>query len=250
MKLMGFMILSLALLLGLFCPLFAITGDEVIAKVEDSLTGPKDTESKSEMRLANSDGSSKEKRVMKMWMAGKDKRVIKFMEPAGIEGISLLVIGDDEMYLYLPALNKIRRIEGGSKNEDFQGTDFSYNEMGSYEYKKDYSTQLKAEDAASYTLELTRNPGSDRKYSKMIMTVDKSNFVPKKIELYDGANLNKVMTISVVKQEGKYQFPTEIRMENLVKKHYTEISISDTKFDQGLEAKEVFNKRFLKKKAK
>jgi outer membrane lipoprotein-sorting protein len=241
---------GLVLVSGLFCPVFAVTGDEVIAKVEEILSAPKDTESKSEMVLANADGSAKEKRVLKMWMAGKDQRVIKFMEPAGIEGIGLLVSGEDEMYLYLPAMNKIRRIEGGSKNEDFQGTDFSYNEMGAYEYKKDYSTQLKSEDAQAYTLELVRNPGSDRKYSKLMMTVDKSNFVPKKIDLYDGGSIVKVMTISSVKEEGNYRFPAVIRMDNLVKKHYTEITISDTKFDQGLEGKEVFCKRFLKKKAK
>lgn len=37
--------------------------------------------------------------------------------------------GRDEIYLYLPALNRVRRVTGGSRNNSVFGTDFSYNDL-------------------------------------------------------------------------------------------------------------------------
>jgi outer membrane lipoprotein-sorting protein len=228
--------------------LYALSGDDVLAKVEKTLSGPKDYQGTATMTLSRSDGSQKEQRSLRMWMAGKEKRVIKFLSPAGIEGIALLALGDDEMYLYLPAQNKIRRIEGGGKNEDFQGTDFSYNEMGSYDYQKDYACEIRSENDARWTLQLTKRPGADRPYDTLAMVVDKASNVPLTIELYQGGRLRKVLTILEVTTKDSYTVPVRLRMENVERKHVTEMTISDLLFDQGFEAKDVFSKRFLKKK--
>jgi outer membrane lipoprotein-sorting protein len=227
---------------------FAESGDEVLAKVERTLTGPRDYEGTSTMILSRTDGTQKEQRSLRMWVAGKEKRVIKFLSPAGIEGIGLLTLSDSEMYLYLPAQNKIRRIEGGGKNEDFQGTDFSYNEMGSYDYQKDYSSEIQSEDETSWTLTLKRKPGADRPYDRLVMVVDKSSSVPKTIELYQGDRMKKLLTILEVEKTGDYVLPVRLRMENVEKKHVTEMTIGGLRLDQGLEANDVFSKRFLKKK--
>ncbi len=227
---------------------YALTGDEILAKVEASLSGPKDYECLATMTLANKDGSKREERSLRIWAAGKDKQIIKFVTPASVNGIALLNEGANEMNLYLPAQNKIRRIEGGSKNDDFQGTDFSYNEMGSYEYKNDYSAEITSENDASYTLALARKPASTRPYEKLVMTVNKQDFIPGRIELYQNGALKKILTISEVKKSGTYTIPVKIRMENVVKSHYTEIVMSDVKFDQDLEKNDIFSKRFLKKK--
>jgi outer membrane lipoprotein-sorting protein len=248
MKKTAVALLSAAFLVEAGAFAYAITGDEVLAKVEASLTGPKDYECLATMTLANDDGSKREERSLRIWAAGKEKQLIKFVTPASVNGIALLSESADEMYLYFPAQNKIRRIEGGSKNDDFQGTDFSYNEMGSYEYKNDYIAELASETDSAYGLVLTRKPASTRAYDKLVMTVDKPDFIPSKIELYQNGALKKILTISEVKKSGTYTIPVRIKMENVVKSHYTEIVMTDVKFDQGLEANDVFSKRFLKKK--
>jgi outer membrane lipoprotein-sorting protein len=229
--------------------LYGLTGDEILKKTEETLSGPEDYEGRLTMTLANSDGSGKEERALKVWFAGKEKRVIKFLSPPSMNGIGLLSLDDDEMYLYLPAQNKIRRIEGGVKNDDFQGTDFSYNEMGSYDYRKDYSAGLHAEDEKTYTLLLTKNQGSDKPYDTMIMNVDKSTFIPLTIEFYKGDTLKKILSILEIKKTGSNIIPSRIKMENVEKRHYTEMIMTEMKFDQGLLEKNIFSKRFLKKKA-
>ena len=73
----------------------------------------------------------------------KDKLLLKFSYPNDIKGTSFLVWEhkerDNERFLYLPALGRIRRIATREKNENFAGTDFSYEDisgrkLGDYTY--------------------------------------------------------------------------------------------------------------------
>jgi outer membrane lipoprotein-sorting protein len=228
---------------------YGLSGDEILARTEEILSGPKDYEGRLTMTLANNDGSEKEERTLHVWFSGKELRIIKFISPASMSGIGLLSLASDEMYLYLPAQNKIRRIEGGVKNDDFQGTDFSYNEMGSYDYRKDYTSEVASENETAYTLLLEKKPGSDKPYDKLKMTITKSDFIPRTIEFYRGDVLKKVLFILEVKKTGDRIVPSRIKMENIEKKHYTEMVMTEVKFDQGLVDRDVFSKRFLKKKA-
>jgi outer membrane lipoprotein-sorting protein len=232
-----------------FATLFAETGDEILNKIETALAGPNDYEGKAQMVLANLDGSGRETRELKLWFAGNDKRVIKFISPPGIEGIGLLTESADSMYLYLPAQNKIRKIEGGIKSEEFQGTDFSYDEMGSYEYRKDFTATVISEDTDTYTLKLSRKQESVKSYDVLVMVVDKTTYIPRKVDFSRAGKLKKVLSILEIKREQNFIVPVRIRMENPERSHYTEIVISEMKFNQGLEGRDIFTKRFLKKRA-
>jgi hypothetical protein len=68
---------------------------------------------------------------------GKNKKsVMVFKEPADVKGTAFLSWDydgpkkEDDKWLYLPALKKVRRISGTSKSEYFMGTDFAYDDMG------------------------------------------------------------------------------------------------------------------------
>ncbi|HEQ72178.1 MAG TPA: outer membrane lipoprotein-sorting protein [Spirochaetia bacterium] len=202
------------------------------------------------MVLANTDGSDREVRELKIWLAGNDRRVVKFLSPPGIEGVGLLTEADGSLYLYLPAQNRIRRIAGSVENEEFQGTDFSYNEMASYTYTDEYTATVSAEDAATWTLILTKKTDSDRVYDRLVMTVEKATSVPRRIELYKKGRCEKILTLTEIRREGKYLIPVKIRMENLIKQHYTEMTLTEVVFDQGLVTQGVFTKRFLKKQVR
>lgn len=225
--------------------LFALTGQEVLDKVEKSLTGFSDQMATCEVILGEK-GAIKETRVMKIWSAGKNKRVVKFVSPSNVKDIGILVLSDQEMYIYLPAYKKTRRIEGSMKNQNFQGTDFSYREIGSYEYSKDFDSKVIKEDDKTIQLELTKKTDSDSSYNKIIMEVEKQNFLPKKLEMYSNNELKKVLTIITTEKKGNYWALTHIKMEDLSKNHFTEIKMKEIIFDSGLEAKGIFSERFLK----
>lgn len=240
------MIICLSGIVGLF----GTTGQEVLDKVEATLTSPKDMEAYFEMSLGSTDNDrNREQRTLRIWNMGKNKRVVKFLTPSSINNVGVLALNDDEMYVYLPAYQKVRRIQGDMKNNDFQGTDFSYREMGSYNYSSDYDSSIVKEGNDTVVLNLKKKAGSDAMYDKLIMIVDKSNYMFKSIEMYTGDNKTKVLTVLLSEKNNGYWTFTKIRMENLGIKHYTEINMKDIKFDQNLDKKEIFTQRFLTRHA-
>ena len=75
------------------------------------------------------------------------KGVTVFRSPKDVAGVSYLSFDypdnpdgsakDSDSWLYLPAMKKVRRVSGSSKDDDFQGTDFTYDDMGDRSVGKD-----------------------------------------------------------------------------------------------------------------
>lgn len=226
---------------------YSLNGNEILKKMENILTAHQDSESIFEMSLGVINGKQEEIRTLKVWTAGKSKRVVKFITPPGINNVGVLALSDNEMYVYMPAYKKVRRIQGSMRNNDFQGTDFSYREMGSFNYAENYEASVKKEEDKTYILQLDRKKSSDTPYTSLVIIVDKSNYLPQKIEMYNEENLNKVLNVLESEKIGNYWSLKRIRMENLKKNHYTEILLKSVAYDQGLVEKGTFTERFLEK---
>ncbi len=80
------------------------------------------------------------KRVRSIKTYGKDKgkdeqRIMFFQSPADVKDTSFLTYDyddnskDDDQWLYLPALKKVKRIPTSDKSSSFMGSDFSYYDM-------------------------------------------------------------------------------------------------------------------------
>jgi len=232
--------------MNLLILIFMLTGNEILKKVEDTYNAPKDRVSVVKMVLVESDGSEKE-REMKIWMKGKEKKLFVFKSPADVKGVGFLVLSDEELYLYLPAFKKIRRIASHVKNEPFMGTDFSYNDLAKTEFTKNYDAKIKDENKNQYILELIPKPGSDVDYSKLIMFVNKKVFLPDSIKFFDrGGNLFKIMRNRDFNRVKNYWTIKEIEMENVKDKHKTIMKTIKEELDTGISDK-IFTKRYLKR---
>ena len=115
----------------------ALSGEEILQKLDEVEYGAKDTVAEIRMVLV-SEGGNKSERKLKMFQKGEEKRLIRFLGPADVKGIGFLDAGKDKMYVYMPAFHKIRRIAGHVKNENFAGTDFSYDDMSSELFSHKY----------------------------------------------------------------------------------------------------------------
>jgi hypothetical protein len=90
--------------------------------------------SSASMRLVNDKGQERERKttgVSSLQKNGVDSNlVVRFLEPADVRGTAFLQIQhadrDDDMWIYLPALKKTRRLVASNKRDSFVGTDFSY----------------------------------------------------------------------------------------------------------------------------
>lgn len=224
-----------------------LSGKDILAKVEGIQYAAEDQTFTMKLMLVDKDGNEKV-RTARMLQKGDEKRMFKFLSPASVKGVGILVLKDDVIYFYLPAFHKIRRIASHVKNDTFMGTDFTFDDMGSIRYTDDYDVTKKEEKDKYYILELKPKKGADKEYSKLKMWVGKEDFYSTKIEYYNKKGiLWKVMTNKDITKIGKYFVSKEMKIEDLLKNHSTKMVLSEIKFDQGLSNK-IFSLRYLKRK--
>lgn len=231
---------------------FAITGDEVLKKADAAMKAPKDMTADTKMVLIDSDGKEKV-RHMKSWVKNfpdRDSwRLMKFASPADVRNVGFLILEEDMMYLYMPEFKKVRRIASHSKKDNFMGSDFFYDDLATSDWAKHYSATIVKEDDKSYTLELKIKDGSDKPYPSAKMTVDKESSLMIRVEFNDSSGATwKIMTLNPVKI-GKFWTSDMMKMEDVKKKHKTDLEMSDIKLENGLED-DLFTERYLKRPVK
>ena len=153
----------------------------------------------SHMTLINAKGQKRERKssnMVKLQPNGVySKFLVKFSAPNDIKGTAFLQIedsdGEDDMWIYLPAMKKSRRLVANNKKDSFVGSDFSYGDIllprvSLYRHVLLRSEILDGHD--SFVVEST--PADDTVkansgYSRKITWVRKDNFLETKVEYFD-----------------------------------------------------------------
>jgi outer membrane lipoprotein-sorting protein len=223
-----------------------LTAIEILQKSDSVLNAPKDQEFNMILILTDSDGTEKVRKLT-MIQKGSDKRLIKFLSPSDQRGIAFLDLPDDIMYLYLPAFKKVRRIAGHIKNQKFAGTDFSYNDMATLSYARQYKPALVSNTEDHYILELSPMERFQNDYFKLKMWVQKVTYYPERIEYYDRDNrLWKISERRKIEKINNYRISKELDMHDVIESHRTTIILEQVKFDSGLSNK-LFTQRNMKR---
>jgi outer membrane lipoprotein-sorting protein len=242
-------ILSVLLITG---QAHALTGDEILARVDAVLSAPTDGTSTAAMTLVDKGGSTKERRLQIWTRYFKDRddwSLTKFVSPAEVRDLGFLSLADDKMYLYLPAFDRVRRIASHARKESFAGSDLSNDDLSTGRYVDHFSAKIAKETDREYVLELTRKPGSDRIYPKSIAWVNKENFTIPRMELFESDEKLWKIFEGEYKQIQGYWTLTRLTMTDVRKEHKTVMTLEDIRFDVGLDDK-TFTERYLKRRVK
>ncbi|MCS7228916.1 MAG: outer membrane lipoprotein-sorting protein [Candidatus Kryptonium sp.] len=243
---MRYLFLPIALLLFLNTSFAQLTAVEILKKVDEVSYSAKDQFYKSKVTLIDKNGRETYREAL-MYQKGTNKRLVKFTEPADIRGIGFLSLPDDVNYVYLPAFKKSRRIASHIKNQNFAGTDFTYEDMEALTYSEKWEPELLRKDDSYYVLKLTPRKGRTSDYSKLILYARVDNFYPEKIEYYDKAgNLHKILTRRKIQKIGNYWVALETEMKDIKKNHTTKLVLEDVKFDTNL-SDDIFTVRNLER---
>ncbi|MCK4653334.1 MAG: outer membrane lipoprotein-sorting protein [Candidatus Cloacimonetes bacterium] len=222
------------------------TAEDILKNSDAVVNAPQDQEISLKMTLTDK-GGNKKVREMKMYQKGDEMRLIRFLSPADQKGVSFLSLPDDVQYLYLPAFHKVRRIASHIKNDNFAGTDFSYDDMSASKYAEEYDATLLEKTDDLYILELIPKHGVEKSYSKLKMWVRQDNFYPVKVEFYDNkSTLWKLFESRNIKKHGEYWVASEAEMTDLKKQHSTKMITEKIKLNKGL-SDNIFTKRNLKR---
>jgi len=131
--------------------------------------------------------------------------MMRIESPNDLSGASYLVResdGGDEMYLYLPAIQKVRRITGQALDGQLWGTDLSYNDVKYLQNAFAGSDGVIENDAPPFeqrevhALSFTPNPDDALRYRKVRTLVDKKTCVALQVEFHEPSGPRKVLTVS------------------------------------------------------
>jgi outer membrane lipoprotein-sorting protein len=230
-----------------------MTGKQIVEKMRDRATSTSGV-MQVKMTIADKHGDKRVRTIisrMKDYPSG-GKSVVTFVKPDDVKGTKFLIAekeGDDDQFLYMPALKKVRRISSKQKSGSFMGTDFSYSDLQAYDPDKGVHKRLPDETVngqACYKVETTPKEADDFEYSKIIYYVRQDNDVPVKGEFYDKrGDLLKVMTVEKLeKNESGDWVVRDSLMKNVQKDHSTRMEILQSKTNAKIDD-DYFTERFL-----
>ena len=227
-------------------PVSAETGAQIMQRVMDN-QNPASSAMDMEMTLIDSRGDTGTRRIQTLILndGGLTKTVTVFLEPASVRNTRFLSVenpdrGDDQ-WIYLPALQKVRRIASGEKEGSFMGSDFSYEDMSTREIDESTHTRLRPETLngrACQVVESVPLPGTESAYGKMISWVDDQTSLTLRVEFYgkDGTGPVKILTREGFRQVGSRWTAERTVMETVATGHRTVMDLKQVKFDIPISA--------------
>ena len=189
-----------------------------------------------------------------------NRRMVRFTSPSDVRNTTSLLIenakGEDEIWIYLPALKKSRRLASSNKKGSFFGTDLSYGDVVGHKPEAWTHRWLKAEDFEGHSTDviesLPRQPAvaEESGYSKRVSWVSKQNRVVVKVDMFDvnGTPLKTVVSSDlrlVDAAQGKWQ-AMRVTARNTQTGHSTQIILD--RFEANVDvADNVFSQRYLER---
>jgi outer membrane lipoprotein-sorting protein len=184
-----------------------------------------------------------------------DKSLTIFDSPKDVAGTAFLnfthKVGDDDQWLYLPALKRVKRISSRNKSGSFMGSEFAYEDIANQEPEKYTYKWLRDEQYDGMDCFVIERYPVDREnsgYSRQVAWIDKDAYRTRKVEYYDRKDAHlKTLTMSGFEQYlGKYWRPAKMLMINHQTGKSTELQFTNYQFNVGLNDDD-FNKNSLKR---
>lgn len=231
-----------------------LTADEIVSKANQaSYYAGKDGSATVHMEL--SDGRTRDFVILRKNSenSGDQKFYVYFNEPADVRKMAYLVwkkpSGEDDRWLFLPALNLVKRIAPGDKRTSFAGSDFFYEDVSGRAIDADTHELIETTDTQYVIKNIPKNPSSVE-FASYTVWIDKDTFVPRKAEYQDGTgSIYRRLTAEEVKVIQGYPTSVTQRAEDLKTGSSTVIRFSDIVYDIGLQD-QIFTERFLRRPPK
>ena len=254
-------------------PQAKLTADDIARRVQDRDTG-RDSRSSMRMKLYDRHGRARERALTMTALRGRgtpgagpaaaagDRLLIRFTYPNDIRGTGFLVWehpqADDERFLYLPSLGRVRRIAGSETQESFVGSDFTYEDIGGREF--DEYTYTIVDEQASWTppsggaarpawrLESRRKDASAQ-FPRVVSLVLKDSFVVVHADIHNRRNeKQKTYTVRRLEQVKGIWTAMDAEMTNALEKSRTELVVEKVDYNVGLDESH-FTRRELERGA-
>lgn len=228
-----------------------LTADEIVAKANDAAYyAGNDGQATVSMKL--SDGRSRDFVILRKDMPeGLDQKFyVYFKGPSDVRKMSYLVHKrpgkNDDQWLFLPALNLVKRIAPGDKRTSFVGSDFLYEDVSGRGLDEDTHELTETTDGQYVVNNVPKDPASVEFQSYKVW-IDKDTFLPRKAEYLDknGTLYRRILSNKIETVQG-HPTATEQTAEDVGRGTSTVITFGDIKYDTDLNDN-IFTERFLRR---
>jgi outer membrane lipoprotein-sorting protein len=229
--------LTLLLLLLALSPMPAQDAKEIVRRADEHARGKT---SVAEMTITTVRPKWTRSLEMKVWMKGNDFALLLVQAPAKDKGIAYLK-RKKEVWNWLPSLERTIKLPPSMMSQSWMGTDFTNDDLvKEASAVEDYTHKLlgseKQLDRDCYKIEMIPKPEAAIVWSKVLVWIDKKDYLQLRTEFYDDSgDLVNTMTSSEIKTLGGRLLPTRMTMIPADKKgHKTEILYRSMTYDQPM----------------
>jgi hypothetical protein len=221
------------------------SADEIMREADRKSRGYVGERSGFTLVLINAQGDRTERRFTLEIRETDDAQQsrIDFDSPENVRGTVLLThahqAAEDDIWLFLPAAKRVRRISAGGKSGSFMSSEFTYEDLTPFVLSKYSYTRMADETVdGKPCYQVERRPRTEGSgYSRQLVWLDKEHLAPVKVEYYDRKNdLLKVAYYRDNRTFGAYQRHDLVRMENRQTKKISELRAGSRQLGVTLDA--------------
>jgi outer membrane lipoprotein-sorting protein len=240
----------------------AMTADEAMKKSQAAFLYPgADLKARVMMKLISKGGQERVREMMMLrknfgQAGGEQKYFMYFFQPADVRNMTFMVYKypgrDADRWLFVPAINMVRRIAAQDKRSSFVGSDFTYEDISGRNLDDDTHEAVKDEKVGTYDCTVVKSTpkAAEMEYSYKLSWIDKATFLPVKEEYYDKKGEHyKVFSADEIKDVKGHPTITKRSMKNLQSGHMTEVTFLKADYNVGIEDS-LFTERYLKQPPK
>ncbi|MEK6744376.1 MAG: outer membrane lipoprotein-sorting protein [Nitrospirota bacterium] len=240
----------------------AMTADEIMKKSQAAFLYPgADLKARVMMKLVSKGGQERVREMMMLRKnygqpGGEQKYFMYFFQPADVRNMTFMVYKypgkDADRWLFVPAINMVRRIAAQDKRSSFVGSDFTYEDISGRNLEDDTHAVVKDEKIGDCDCTVIKSTpkAAEMEYSYKLSWIDKGTFLPIKEEYYDKkGELYRVFSADEIKDVKGHPTIIKRSMKNLLSGHMTEVSFLKAEYNVGIEDS-LFTERYLKQPPK
>ena len=261
-RLMNSFILALCVTCSVTATAAELSAMDVMQRVDDRYDGDSAI---SEYTMILID--RRDRRRVRNLRFGRDSKTLSLFEsPADIRGTAYLNFDwddterDDDSWLYLPALQRVKRLATGDKSDSFLGSDFTYADINGFEFNwYDYhfineSEIVDGQDCwvieAIPKPEFKQRAEKETGYSKMQSWIRKDNFVQARAQVWElrGNRIKFFTSTDIEKIDGVWTIKRlqVVTTRNGRQEHASVLQLNDVQYNIDV-GDEVFTTEYMQR---
>ena len=239
------------------------SADDIVAKINARDEGAQSVRDMSIELITKGGGQRvRETKVFRKYFGTEKRTAIFYLSPRSVKGTALLTYDyadpetDDDQWLYLPALRKVRRIGAADRGDYFLGTDFTYEDIkkesriSQEDYRHKTLAQEDLDGVPTYKIEsipINDDVAEELGYGRIVFWVDREIWMVRRTEYWDvQGNPLKTVQVGDIRNIQGIWTAHRVEADNHKTGHRTRLLYSNVDYKSGVDD-DIFTKRALRR---